>query len=286
MAPFRTMTLLAGVSYIPINFYEISQKCVKFNKILMISSIYWYEVLLHMTTVPINAITWSLGAAGLYTFSWKSWRSHQRTRNPLARMYYILGLTFGTGLFFFGVPGLITLNLHVLRTTYFMADLFVQVSLQVALWILWFLGLRNRLRLGAIYLVTVPYSLALMILQGLTSHVAISQTPFLIDYADKPAVLIMKSIIYMAVAMPIGYFLIRQVPLQTSSRAKLKALMGGMTFIVVGLAATYNNVFDRGSDTASSATVVAGFFIIFLLVQLLRPTRGPNPGPNPGPSQS
>ncbi len=223
-----------------------------------------------MIHVPINAITWSLGAAALYTFAWKSWRSYRWTKNPLARMYLVLGLTFGTGLFFFGVPGLFTQNLHILRYTYFLADLFVQISLQAALWLLWFLGLRNQVRLYYIYLVSIPFSAVLMTLQALTSQVGLSQSPYLIVYTDKPAVLILKSIIYLAVAMPIGYFLIHQVPSQVSLRAKLKSLMAGMTFILVGLAATINNIFDKGSDTADSAIIVAGFFIIFLIVQLMR----------------
>lgn len=235
-----------------------------------------------MIHVPINAATWSLGAAGLYVFVIRSWRSYRRTKNPMARMYYLLGLTFGTALFFFGVPGLITQDLSVLRVTYFLADLFVQISMQVQVWILWFLGLRNRLRLDYLYLVTVPFSTLLMTLQALTSHVSVSQSPYIIYYTDKPAVLILKSVIYMCVAMPIGYFLIREAPKQAAIPAKLKTFIGGMTFIVVGLAATYNNVFDKGSDTKGSATVLGVFFFVFLLVQLLRPTGNSRPEPRAG----
>lgn len=228
-----------------------------------------------MIHLLINAITWSLGALALYTFAWKSWRSYRRTRNPLGRIYFILGLTFGTALFFFGVPGLLTQDLRVLRYTYFLADLFVQLTMQVAIWLLWSLGLQGRVRLVYIYLVTVPYSAILLTLEALTSHVGLSQSPYLILYTDRPAVLALKSIIYLAVAMPIGYFLIKQTPRQASLRAQAKAFMGGMTFIIVGLAATFNNVFDKGSDTAGSATVVAVFFLVFLLVQLLRPGNKP-----------
>lgn len=225
-----------------------------------------------MTSVPINAIEWSLGALALYVFSWKSYRSYRLTKNPVARMYYVVGLTFGTGLFFFGVPGLFTQDLQILRYTYFLADLFVEISMQAAFWLLWFLGLRNRIRLDYLYLVTIPFSAVLMTLQALTSEVGISHSPYLIIYTDQPPVLILKSIIYLAVALPIGYFLLRQVPLQSSLKSKVKSFMAGMTFIVLGLAATSNNIFDRGSDTPSSATVVAIFFLVFFLAQLLKPT--------------
>lgn len=224
--------------------------------------------------VPINAITWTLGAVALYTFGFKSWRGYRRTANPLAQMYYTLGATFGTALFFFGVPGLMTQNLHILRYTYFSADFFVQISMQVLIWLLWFVGLRNYVRLRNIYFFTIPFSILSITLEVLTSHVGISQSPYLIVYSDKLPVLVLKSIIYMAVAMPLGYFLLRQVPNQTSLRAKAKTFTGAMIFIGVGLASTSNNVFDKGSDTRSSATIVMIFFAIFLLAQLL-PARPP-----------
>lgn len=229
-----------------------------------------------MIHVPINAVTWSLGSLALYTFAFRSWRSYKLTKTPVAKMYYVLGLAFGTSLFFFGVPGLFTQDTHTLRYTYFFADCFAQVSMQVALWLLWFLGLRGRVRLDYLYLVSIPFSAVLLTLQALTSQVTMSNDPFLIVYTDKPAVLAMKSIIYLAVSLPIGYFLLKQVPKQASLKSKVKSFMAGMTFIVISLAATTNNIFDKGSDTAGSATVVAIFFIIFFFAQLLRPSAGQN----------
>ena len=228
-----------------------------------------------MIHTPVNAVTWSLGALALYIFALKSWLSYRHTRNPLAQMYYMLGLAFGSGLFFFGVPGLFTQNPHILRYTYFSADFFIQLSLQVALWLSWFLGLRNRVRLRYILACTIPFSAVLLTIEVLTSRVSVSQSPHLIIYMDKPPVLIMKSIIYLLVALPLGYFLLRQVSSQTTLPARIKTFMASMTFIVVGLAATSNNVFDKGSDTAQSATIVAGFFVIFIVSQLLRPSSKP-----------
>ncbi len=221
--------------------------------------------------LPINAVAWSLGALALYTFSAKSWRSYRLTGNPLARLYCVLGMTFGTALFFFGVPGLLTRDTQILRYTYFLADLFVQISMQVQVWLLWSLGLRDHVRLDYLYLVTIPFSAVLMTLQALTSSVSISQSPDLIVYTDKPAVLVLKSIIYLVIALPIGYMLLKQVPAQASLKAKIKTFMAGMTFIVICLAATSNNIFDNGSDTPRSATVVAVFFVIFMIAQLPRP---------------
>jgi hypothetical protein len=221
---------------------------------------------------PINAVTWTLGAVSLYIFAWKSWRSFKLTRNPVARMYVVIGLSFATALFFYGVPGLFTLNTHILRCTYFLADLFVQISMQAGLWLLWFLGLRNRFPLNRIFLVSIPFSAVLMTLQAMTSHVAVSTSPLLIIYTDETPVLILKSIIYVAMAAPLGYFFLRAAPGQSTLRAQIKSLVAGLFFIVVGIAAVSNNIFDKGSDTERSATVLAVFFVIFILVQLLRPS--------------
>jgi RsiW-degrading membrane proteinase PrsW (M82 family) len=92
----------------------------------------------------------------------------------------------------------------------------------------------------------------------------------LIVYNDRLPVLILKSIIYATIALPLGYFLLRQAPRQTSLRAKAKSFTAGMIFIVVCLGAISNNIFDKGSDTPTSAVTVLVFFTIFFLAQLPR----------------
>jgi hypothetical protein len=60
------------------------------------------------------------------------------------------------------------------------------------------------------------------------------------------------------------------VPHQTTLSSKLKSLVAGLMFIIVCIAAVSNNIFDKGSDTVQSATELAIFFTIFLVVQLSR----------------
>jgi hypothetical protein len=216
-----------------------------------------------------------VGALALYSFSLNSWLAYRKTKSLMSQMYCVLSLTFATALLFFGLPGLVTGDAHVLRYTYFSADFFVQLSMQIQVWILWFLGLRNRLKLRWLLAITLPLSAVTLGLEVLTSQVSLSQSPPLIIYLDKPPVLVLKSIIYLSIALPLGYFLLRQAPAQTSRRAKLKTATAGLFFIVVCLAATSNNIFDKGSDTVGSAHVVLAFFIIFLLAQLPH-SRGPN----------
>lgn len=227
-------------------------------------------VMVNLTDAPINAYTWTWGAIAIYAFTLKSFLSYKRTKNPLARIYIWLGLTFGTGLLFYGLPGLITQNPHILRITYFTADGFVQLALQFGVWLLWFIGMRVHISLKYLLSCTVPISVATMIIEVLTSHVSVSHSPHLIVYTDKFPVLVLKSILYVVVALPIAYFLLKQVPNQANTRAKFQSFIAGMIFIIVCIAATSNNIFDKGSDTVQSSTELAIFFTIFLLAQLPR----------------
>lgn len=228
-----------------------------------------------LSSAPINALTWTLGAISLYVFTFKSFFTYRRTKNPLANIYTWLSGVFGTGLLFFGLPGILTQNPHILHYTYFMADGFVELSMQLGVWLIWFLGLRTYVKLRYLLAVSIPFSAVLLTTEVLTSNVTVSKSPNLIVYTDHFPVLLMKSIIYIAVAIPIGFFLLRQVPNQTSISAKLKSLVAGLMFIIVCIAAVSNNIFDKGSDTVQSASELAVFFTVFLLAQLSRRTKRP-----------
>jgi len=218
---------------------------------------------------PINGFTWSLGSVVCWQFAIKALFSYRSSNNPLARIYGLLGVSLGTALFFFGVPALLTNNVHTLKYTYFLADLFVQVTIQLEVWLLWFIGLRTNVKLRNLLVVTIPFSTVLLSAQLLTSYVTISTKPNLVIYTDKPLVLALKSIIYMAIALPLGYFFLKQIPNQPSFRAKAKTLFSGLIFIILSSAATSNNILDKGSDTTTSATILGIFFALFLIVNLL-----------------
>ena len=229
----------------------------------------------HITGAPINAYTWTLGGISIYAFTIKSYLNYQRSKNPLARIYTLLGLTFATGLLMYGLPALITQNAHLLRYTYFSADAFVQVALQLGIWLLWFIGLRIHFSLKYMLALTIPISVATMVIEVLTSKVYVSQSPHLVIYTDKFPVLLLKSILYIIVAFPLAYFLLKQVPNQTNLRAKFQSFISGIIFIIISVAATSNNIFDKGSDTVQSSTDLAIFFAIFLLAQLPRRVKRP-----------
>lgn len=222
---------------------------------------------------PVNAYTWTLGCAAMIVFAFKSWRLNSQTKNPLAVIYTAITVTLGIAFFFFGVPAFFTADGTILKYTYFLADLFVQISMQAMAWLLWFIGLRTAVQLRVLISLTAGFSAVLLILQLLTSQAWVDQSADLVVYADQMPVLVMKSAIYITIAWPIGYFLIREAFRQSAVRAVLKSLATGLIFILVSLAATINNIFDRGSDTRTSTVVVAVFFGLFLVVAALPRTK-------------
>jgi len=227
--------------------------------------------MVNLTSAPLNAYSWTWGAIAIYGFMVKSIASYRRTRNPLAKIYAYVGLSFGTGLLFFGLPGFFTQNVHVLKDTYFLADLSVQISLQFAAWMLSFIGMKSFLKLKYMLAVTIPLSVVIMILKITSSHVSISHAQNLIVYTDQPILLILKSVIYILIAMPIAVLLIRQVPNQATLRAKFQSFIAGIIYAAVCIAAVSNNLFDKGSDTRDSSLSLIVVFTIFLLAQLPRP---------------
>ncbi|MEK7059831.1 MAG: hypothetical protein AAB971_03680 [Patescibacteria group bacterium] len=233
-----------------------------------------------MLDAPVNAYTWTLGSLTVAVFAYRSWRTYKATKNPLAHIYFWLCTGLSSAFLVFGLPAILTANIGILRYTYVMADTLVQLTLQVETWLLWFIGLRNNIRLKTLIMMTSAYSLILIAIESTTSKVAISQSPHLVVYSDIPTVLIMKSIIYIAIALPLGYFFLRQVPKQTNLQAKVRLLFSALSFITISLAATSNNIFDNGSDTIQSTTILAGFFAV-LLIAVLLPSPKQTPGSRP-----
>ena len=216
--------------------------------------------------VPINAITWTIGAIAYYAYAARSWASYHAAKNPLAHIYFWMTLIFGTAFLLFGAPALLFIDPLRLRVTYVLADVFVQAGMQTQVWLMWFIRFRNRFRLRHMLALSMTFSAILLIIEAATSTVSIQASPYLVIYADKPIVLILKSIIYLSVAMPLGYFFVRQAPAQPSLRGRLLSLLTGFIFLGVGLSATSNNIFDRGSDTLSSALVTGGIFVVTFIL--------------------
>jgi hypothetical protein len=93
--------------------------------------------------------------------------------------------------------------------------------------------------------------------------------PHIVNYLDNTFVLVLQSIIYLSICLPVGYFFLLQIPRQPSAWLKIKSLLNAVIFISISLAATWNNLFDKGADTKNSAIFLAVIFMIFLVFSWL-----------------
>lgn len=223
---------------------------------------------LNLYSWPIDAIAWCIGAAVLWIFTLKSYLNYRKTRNPLVPMYIGIGIPLGTACLLFGLPLLLTHNETVLFYTNFIGDVFVQITMLAQAWLAWFVGWRKFVPLWLILLFTACLSVPLLIIEYHTSSVHVSMSPYLLVYNDSNVVLWLKSLLYVLIAWPIGYFFIRHGMTQAVKRARVKSIATGATFILISGAAVISNIFDHGSATFTSAVQNFVIFTIFLIITL------------------
>lgn len=229
--------------------------------------------MVNLSDAPINAYSWTWGAIAVYAFTIKSTLSHRRTKNPVARIYSWLGFWFATGMLFYGAPGFFTNDISVLKHTYFVADICIQTSMQFGVWLAWFIGLRSYISLKYLLGISIPLSILTMIIEYSTSMVHVSQNPHLLQYTDIFTLLVLKTITYTLVGLPLAVLLLRQVPNQTTLRSKFQSLVSGLIPVIVVGAAVSDNIFSKGSDTVESSIELIIFFTVFFVAQLPRPSR-------------
>ncbi len=223
-----------------------------------------------MSNIPINSITWLVGFIPTFIFSIRSYRIYHTTKNPVALGYSIFMILIALCLLFFGLPTIFTQNFEILKRTAFMANLFLQVGLLVLLWLAWLLIFRKKINLFFIMTLAILYTGFMLIREYSTLQVYITYPPRLIHYLNIPLVLVMQSIILLVLAVPIGFHFLWQSSAQKDSLSKLRAIMTGLLFIIVPLAATSTNILNKGNDTFTS-TLIEFIFFVFLLIALILP---------------
>lgn len=183
-------------------------------------------------------------------------------------MYAIIALLMGTSFFFFGVPNLFSQDPNVLIKTYYLADLFAQLGIIAQTRLLWFIGFKNKISWLVILVPVALWSLSIMLLETrlIPSHVVVDTNARLVLYIDQPAVLYMKSILYMVVAYPISYFFIRQGFTQKVLKAKINSIAAGMVFLFVATSSIQNALFSNGGDTKTTAITNTILFLLFQVV--------------------
>jgi hypothetical protein len=222
-----------------------------------------------MFGIPYNAISWMIGFLAVYTFAYRSYLAYKKTGNEIAKIYCGMSLAFGIGFLFYGVLTPFTTDLTILLKSYLFSEAAVQVGVQFQVWLLWFIGLRNMIRLRYLLCISLTFSILILIVEVLTSKVFLSQSPLLFITKDIPLALGLKCLVYIATSWPLGYFFIRQSGLQQNLKAQLTSIATGLIFIVVSGATVLKSIIAVGSDSYDSAVINAVVFLIFLALNLL-----------------
>lgn len=222
-----------------------------------------------MFGIPYNSISWMIGFVAVYTFAFRSWMAYRKTGNEIAKIYFGMSLAFGLGFLFYGVLTLFTFNPIYLFKSYIFSEFAVQIGIQFQVWLLWFIGLRNMIRLRHLLCASITFSVLILIIEIFTSRAFISQSPLLFISKDIPIALGLKCMLYIATSWPLGYFFIKQSGLQQNLKSQLTSIATGLIFIVISSATVLNSIVAGGSDSYESAVVNAAVFLIFLAVNLI-----------------
>jgi len=224
--------------------------------------------MLNLYPVPIDAIAWCIGATVLWIFTLKCYLNYRVTRNPLLPKYMMIASTLGASCLLFGLPSLLTHDNHTLFYTNYIGDVFVQICMMGQIWLAWFIGWKKFVPLWVVLVPTIVFSCVILFFEYHTSSVYWSSSPYVVVYNDAKSILWMKSILYILISWPLGYFFIRLGLAQQSRLARIKSIMTGLMFIFISGAAIYTNLFNHGSDNFNSAVQNFIVFSVFLLITI------------------
>ena len=218
-----------------------------------------------MFGIPYNSMAWLIGAVSVFLFSWKSFLAYKESGNQIARIYFWLSMAFGIGFLAYALPPIFVRDENIIKITYILSEAGVQIGLLIQIWLLWFIGLRNKVRLRYLYAVGVPYSAAIILIEALTSTVTINPAPLLIAQSDITIALIMKYINFFVICWPLGYFFIVQAKLQPTTKARITSITTGLIFIIVSAGA----ITAGGGDTVTSSLIDGIIFFFFIIINLI-----------------
>lgn len=202
----------------------------------------------------------------MWLFAYKSYLHYRSSHNPMANINVYFGLALGVGLFWYGVPVIFTRDPNILLITYYLTTFFVQLSLLIVIWFVWFAILRNKIRLRMLMIPAILIVAAIMVLEVMTSGVTVDSSAIPVQYIDIFTVAVLKSIMYIGVGFSIGGFYLVQGAKQAQMRAKFRLVMFGLVFILISGATAWSSLVEHGRDTVAGSYVDIVMFIFFLLV--------------------
>lgn len=219
-----------------------------------------------LSEVPLNSLTWSVGTIACLVLSYKSFASYRRSANELSKYVAWFGLIMGIAQGLFAIPPLFTLNTGTLREVYVIVEFFVYISAVAQAAILWCLVLRSRM---SIYYVTVPVAVgaALAWLYSLPNASVQLQNGF-INYSDPLFSTIIIGVMLIGLFVPVGVYFLRSAARQAHLKAKLNSVALGLLYVGIGLSTGGLELLTGEVLVRESAVIDAALFAIVVMALL------------------
>jgi hypothetical protein len=223
--------------------------------------------------IPLNSITWFMGALACFMLCYRSFTSYRVSRNELSKYVGWFGLFMGIGQSLLALPAFFTLNPDTLRSTYLIGEFFIYCSAVAQAGVLWCLILRTKV---SIYYATVPTAIIGLIswLYALPRSTLQFATNNFINYRDPTFSTIVVGVVLMSLFIPVGIYFLRSASKQTHVKAILTSLSLGVVYVGIGFFTGGIELLVGQVITPRSAIFDLAFFIVMFSVLLWpRPRR-------------
>lgn len=224
-----------------------------------------------VSPIPINTIGWGMGALALLLFGYKSWSGYKDSGSYLNKYFGLFGFVMGAAFILLSVPSFFTKDTDVLRATYLASDLLVYTGFMLQVPILWFVGLKNRVRLS--FLLTLAVSIAAVAWVDNVRHFDVVAAGKIVEFYDSVLSLQLQTSLLLLIIIPIGLFFLVQATKGLLGRRRkqlvAKPFVIGIAYVVVGSIVAVNNMQDRGLDSVESGLTNIVVFTAMIIALLL-----------------
>ncbi len=186
-----------------------------------------------LTDIPIDSISFLIGALACLVLGGKSLSRYRRSRDQLSKYMAWFALLTGIALAMFSMPSFFTLNPTALLFWGVAGEFpfFGGMVAQAA--IMWFLILRRRMSL---YLLTVPVAIiGLAASIYATGHTELIVSDNFVTFLNPRFTTLTIAVLMLGLFGPVGVYFLRMAPQQTSFKAMLNAVSLSGAYLGVGV---------------------------------------------------
>jgi hypothetical protein len=223
-----------------------------------------------LTDIPIDSISWQIGAAACLVLGFKSLTRYRRSRDELSKYMAWFALLTGIALAMFGFPSLFTLDTGTLLVWGLAGEFFFFGGMVAQAAIMWSLILRGRIPL---YLITVPVAmLGLAASVYAVPHTELVLSNDFVTFFNPRFTTLVIAVLMFGLFAPVGLYLLRMAPRQDSFKSMLTSLGLSVAYLGIGIIGGGFEIVTGQIMTRASMPSNTLFFT-FLLVAVLWPRR-------------